>query len=63
LNRSLMSAGLVDRIQLTIFPVITGQTGIRPVFKDAGDFDLELIESKRFDGRTQELTYCPTPHG
>ena len=25
-NRSLMAAGLVDRVQLTIFPVISGQT-------------------------------------
>jgi len=62
LNRALMAAGLVDRIQLTIFPVITGQTGIRPVFEGAGDFDLELIESKIFDGNTQELTYHPTLH-
>lgn len=61
-NRALMSAGLIDQIQLTIFPVITGQTGIRPVFEGAGDFDLALIESKIFDGNIQELTYCPTPH-
>jgi dihydrofolate reductase len=62
LNRSLMTAGLVDRIQLTVFPVLTGQTGIRPVFEGAADFDLELIDSKVFDGRTQELTYVPTLH-
>jgi dihydrofolate reductase len=62
LNRALMAAGLVDRIQLTIFPVITGQTGIRPVFEGAGDFDLALIESKLFDGHTQGLTYHPTLH-
>jgi riboflavin biosynthesis pyrimidine reductase len=33
LNRALMAAGLVDRVQLTIFPVITGQTGVEPVFQ------------------------------
>src|SRR4029079_15947854 len=44
LNRGLMAAGLGDRIQLTVFPVITGQTGVRPIFQDAADFDLELIE-------------------
>src|SRR4051812_32283289 len=30
LNRSLMAAGLVDRVQVTVFPVITGQTGLYP---------------------------------
>src|SRR5215216_4863024 len=32
LNRSLMAAGLVDFVQVTVFPVITGQTGLRPIF-------------------------------
>ncbi|MBC6450276.1 dihydrofolate reductase family protein [Actinokineospora xionganensis] len=63
MNRALMAAGLVDRVQLTIFPVITGQTGVEPVFHGAADFDLELIESRTLDGRTQELIYRPTPHG
>ena len=62
LNRALMAAGLVDRVQLTIFPVITGQTGTYPIFEGAADFDLELIESRVFDGRTQELVYRPTLH-
>ena len=44
-----MAAGLVDRVQVTIFPVIT-------------DFDLELLESRTLDGRTQELTYRPSLH-
>jgi dihydrofolate reductase len=63
LNRSLMAAGLVDRVQLTIFPVISGQTGEDPVFQDAADFDLELLDSVTLDGRTLELTYRPTLHG
>jgi dihydrofolate reductase len=62
LNRALMTAGLVDRVQATIFPVITGQTGVDPIFQGGGDFDLELIESRTLDGRTQELIYRPTPH-
>jgi dihydrofolate reductase len=62
LNRALMAAGLVDRVQVTIFPVITGQTGVDSIFKDAADFDLELIESRTLDGHTQELIYRPTLH-
>jgi dihydrofolate reductase len=62
MNRSLMAAGLVDRVQLTIFPVISGQTGDGPIFKDAADFDLELLESRTLDGRTLELVYRPTLH-
>jgi dihydrofolate reductase len=63
LNRALLAAGLVDRIQVTIFPVITGGTGGNPVFRDAGDFDLELLDVRTLDGNTQELTYAPTLHG
>jgi dihydrofolate reductase len=60
LNRALMAAGLVDRVQVTVFPVISGQTGDEPVFAGAADFDLELLETQTFDGRTQELVYRPT---
>jgi dihydrofolate reductase len=62
MNRALMAAGLVDRIQLTIFPVITGRTGAEPIFHHAADFDLELIESRTLDTHIQELTYRPTLH-
>jgi len=62
MNRALMAAGLVDRLQVTIFPVISGQTGDDPIFAGAPDFDLELLESRTFDGRTQELIYRPTLH-
>ena len=62
LNRALMAAGLVDRVQVTLFPVITGQTGVDPIFQGAADFDLELIEGRTLDGHTQELIYRPTLH-
>ena len=62
MNRALMAAGLVDRVQVTLFPVITGQTGAEPIFQGAADFDLELIESRTLDGNTQELIYRPTLH-
>ena len=63
LNRALLAAGLVDRVQVTLFPVITGATGGEPIFAGAGDFDLELIEARTLDGNTQELVYRPTLHG
>lgn len=62
LNWALLAAGLVDFVQVTIFPVITGQTGEGPIFGGAADFDLELVEQRTLDGRTQELTYRPTRH-
>jgi dihydrofolate reductase len=62
LNWALMAAGLVDRIQVTIFPVITGKTGTDPVLGGAADFDLELLEHRTLDGDIQELVYRPTLH-
>lgn len=58
-----MAAGLVDELRVTLFPVITGQTGVDPLFRGAADFDLELVETRTLDGRTQELVYVPTRHG
>jgi dihydrofolate reductase len=62
LNRALMAAGLVDRVQVTLFPVITGQTGLDPIFHGAADFDLELLETRTLDGHIQELVYRPSLH-
>ena len=62
MNRALMAAGLVDHVQVTLFPVITGQNGAAPIFQGAADFDLELIETRTLDGSIQELIYRPTLH-
>jgi dihydrofolate reductase len=62
MNRALMAAGLVDRVHVTLFPVITGQTGLDPIFAGAADFGLELIEHRTLDGHIQELIYRPTLH-
>jgi dihydrofolate reductase len=62
LNWALMAAGLVDRLQVTIFPVVTGRTGTDPVLGGADDFDLELLEQRTLDGDIQELVYRPTLH-
>ncbi|HEY3926696.1 MAG TPA: dihydrofolate reductase family protein [Acidothermaceae bacterium] len=62
MNRALMAAGLVDFVQVTVFPVITGRSGEDPVFQGAADFDLELLESRTLDGNIHELIYRPSLH-
>jgi dihydrofolate reductase len=62
LNWTLMAAGLVDFVQVTLFPVISGRTGTDPIFGGATDFDLELAEHRTLDHHTQELIYRPTLH-
>ncbi|MGW7350109.1 dihydrofolate reductase family protein [Streptomyces sp. NPDC054784] len=62
MNLALMAAGLVDRVQVTVFPVVTGRSGLEPVFRGAADFDLELLEQRTLDGRVQELVYRPGLH-
>lgn len=62
LSTSLLRAGLVDYLQVTVFPVVTGQSGLEPLFADAPDLDLELVDARTFDGRTQLLKYVPTLH-
>ena len=62
MNRALMAAGLVDRVHVTLFPVITGQNGSDAIFEGAADFDLELIETRTLDRNIQELIYRPTLH-
>ncbi|MEV6831057.1 dihydrofolate reductase family protein [Amycolatopsis sp. NPDC051102] len=63
LNRAMLGAGLVDVIELTVFPVLSGKTGVARVFDGVDDFDLELLEARTFDGHTQVLTYRPARHG
>lgn len=62
LNKSLLREGLVDFLQVTVFPVVTAQSGLEPLFADGPDLDLELVESRTFDGRTQLLKYVPSLH-
>ncbi|MFI6939023.1 dihydrofolate reductase family protein [Streptomyces sp. NPDC050418] len=62
LNRALLAAGLVDRVHVTLYPVITGRSGESPIFDGAEDFDLELLEQRTLDNHIQELIYRPTLH-
>ncbi|MFW0775992.1 dihydrofolate reductase family protein [Paenarthrobacter nitroguajacolicus] len=60
LCRSLLTAGLVDRFRLVVFPVITGRTGSERIYDGYPDVALELVNSRTFDGRSQLLEYIPT---
>jgi dihydrofolate reductase len=60
LARSLLTAGLVDRFRLVVFPVITGSTGRERIYDGYPDFSLEMVNSRTFDGRLQLLEYIPT---
>jgi dihydrofolate reductase len=62
LNRALLAAGLVDRLELMVFPAITGRAGYASLFRDGPEFDLELIDSTVLDRRTQKLVYIPHIH-
>ena len=60
LCRSLLSAGLVDRFRVVVFPVITGSTGSDRIYDGYPDVALEMVNSHTFDGRLQLLEYVPT---
>ncbi|WP_223937586.1 dihydrofolate reductase family protein [Arthrobacter sp. StoSoilB5] len=60
LCRSLLSAGLVDRYRIVVFPVITGRTGRERIYDGYPDVSLELVNSRTFDGQLQLLEYIPT---
>jgi dihydrofolate reductase len=62
LGRSLVSAGLADYVQGTVFPVVTARSGIEPLFTGWPDLDLDLVEQRTLDGRMQLLRYVPTLH-
>ncbi len=60
LCRSLLTAGLVDRFRVVVFPVITGSTGRDRIYDGYPDVFLDLLASRTFDGRLQLVEYRPT---
>jgi dihydrofolate reductase len=60
LCRSLLTAGLVDRFRVVVFPVITGSSGRERIYDGYPDVGLDMISSRTFDGRIQLLEYVPT---
>jgi len=59
LCRSLLQAGLVDRLRVVVFPVITGKTGTDRIYDGYPDVGLDMISSRTFDGRSQLVEYVP----
>lgn len=60
LCRSLITAGLVDRFRVVVFPVVNGATGQDRIYDGYPDVGLDLMESRTFDGGLQLLEYVPT---
>lgn len=63
LNRALLAAGLVDRIEVMMFPAVSGSAGEAALFQGGAELDLDLVESTVLDGRTMKLVYEPHLHG
>ena len=63
LNRALLAAGVVDRLEVMVFPAVTGKAGYASLFHGGAELDLELVETTVLDGRTLKLVYEPTVHG
>ena len=59
LCRSLVEAGLVDRLRVVVFPVINGASGRDPFYAGWPDVALETLGHRTFDGRLQMMEYAP----
>jgi dihydrofolate reductase len=60
LCRALITAGVVDRFRVVVFPVVTGVTGRERIYDGYPDLALEMAQSRTFDGRIQLLEFRPT---
>jgi dihydrofolate reductase len=60
LCRLLLTAGLVDRFRVVVFPVITGSTGRERIYDGYPDVSLDMLGSRTFDRRLQLVEYKPT---
>jgi dihydrofolate reductase len=57
--KALLEARMVDRLRLTVFPLILGSTGREPVFAGLPDIYLELVDTEVLDARLVTLEYRP----
>jgi dihydrofolate reductase len=63
LNRALLAAGLVDRLEIMLFPAVTASSGFASLFENGAELDLDLVDTTVLDGRTLKLVYEPHLHG
>jgi dihydrofolate reductase len=59
LVRQLMTAGLVDRLRLVVFPHVLGQAGREPVFAGYPETGLDLTSTTVLDARLVVCEYRP----
>jgi dihydrofolate reductase len=57
--RDLVTARLLDRLRLVVFPVVLGQDGREPAFGDHPRRTMELVDTRVLDGRLLALEYRP----
>jgi len=60
LARSLLVAGLVDRLRVVVFPVVNGASGREHFYSGWPDVALETVDHRTFDGRLQMMEFVPT---
>ena len=60
LCRSLLSAGLVDRFRVVVFPSHHRKHRQDRIYDGYPDVSLDMVSSRIFDGRLQLLEYVPT---
>jgi riboflavin biosynthesis pyrimidine reductase len=56
----MLSAGLIDRLRLLVFPLIMGETGQEPAFAQMLDIGLDLVGQSVLDGRIVLSEYHPS---
>jgi dihydrofolate reductase len=61
LVQSLLKLGLLDRLQLQVYPVVLGTTGTKPIFEGFDRTTLRLVDSKVLDGQVVLLNYQAAP--
>jgi dihydrofolate reductase len=59
LVKGLLEAGLVDRLRLTVFPLVLGDDGREPFGVGKARTGLELLDTKVLDNRLVVLEYRP----
>src|SRR5918911_1256748 len=57
--KGLLETRMVDRLRLTVFPLILGSTGREPLFAGLPDIYLELVDTVVLDARLLTLEYRP----